>query len=257
MTNDKQVGIVGMIGNTFGRWKVIEEIKVNQNSSAIYKYYNCKCECGTIKPVRSVNLKNGRSSQCSECSKKERYINTEEMIGKIYGKWLVKQVVIYVPREERKIFCREFKIVGNERIYKDEELLLHISASKKPTARYVLCQCECGRELKIAASRLKLGRTRQCNRCNITKHGMNNEPTYITWRSMKSRCNSETNSNYKYYGARGIKICDRWHTFSGFLLDMGFRPEGKQLDRIDNNGNYEKENCRWVTPKENSNNRKR
>lgn len=75
---------------------------------------------------------------------------------------------------------------------------------------------------------------------------------YASWKGMLERCLVKTNISYKNYGARGIKVCRRWgESFLNFLQDMGPRPEGCQLDRIDNNGNYEPENCQWISQKEN------
>lgn len=82
-------------------------------------------------------------------------------------------------------------------------------------------------------------------------------PTYYSWISMKGRCNYKNGPDYKRYGGRGIKICKEWEKdFLRFLKDMGERPEGTSLDRIDNDGNYNKKNCRWATVKEQSNNRR-
>ena len=72
---------------------------------------------------------------------------------------------------------------------------------------------------------------------------------------MKARCSNKKSTHYDRYGGRGITVCARWKRFENFYKDMGERPEGLTLDRIDNNGNYEKSNCRWVTHKENCNNR--
>lgn len=94
-----------------------------------------------------------------------------------------------------------------------------------------------------------------------TKHGhsVGEKPstTYNSWAAMKQRCYDPKRSNYAYYGGRGIKVCDQWiNSFDQFLADMGERPEGKTLDRIDVNGNYEPSNCRWVTAKEQTSNRR-
>jgi len=80
-------------------------------------------------------------------------------------------------------------------------------------------------------------------------------PTYISWEGMKNRCDCPTAGNYKYYGAQGISYDPRWADFFVFLSDMGERPEGTSLDRIDFNADYSKENCRWVSAKEQCNNR--
>jgi len=88
-------------------------------------------------------------------------------------------------------------------------------------------------------------------------HGMFGTATYRAWNDMKKRCLNKTNKSYKYYGGRGITICERWLTFENFLADMGVRPAGLSLDRIDNNGNYEPGNCRWTTHQQQMVNRRK
>jgi len=83
-------------------------------------------------------------------------------------------------------------------------------------------------------------------------------PTYYSWLNMKSRCYCSSSRGYYNYGARGIKVCDRWlHNFSTFLADMGERPEGRSLDRIDGSKDYTPENCRWATRVEQNRNSNR
>jgi len=84
------------------------------------------------------------------------------------------------------------------------------------------------------------------------KHGMSRAPIYRVWAAMITRCSDPKYKKYKYYGGRGITVCDRWLRFENFYEDMGERPSGLQIDRIDNDKGYSPDNCRWVTAKENN-----
>lgn len=88
-------------------------------------------------------------------------------------------------------------------------------------------------------------------------HRMTKTPTYNSWRSMLERCRNPNNSHWHAYGGRGIQVCERWLTFENFWEDMGTRPAGKTIDRIDHAGHYEPDNCRWATAPEQSRNTQR
>lgn len=121
-----------------------------------------------------------------------------------------------------------------------------------------LCECDCGKEHVAAYFRMKSGHTKSCGcikRGNVT-HGMSDSKTYNSWLGMKQRCNYKGHAEYNRYGGRGIIVCDRWDSFENFLADMGERPDGTSIDRIDSNGNYEPSNCKWSTAAEQQRNRR-
>jgi hypothetical protein len=121
-----------------------------------------------------------------------------------------------------------------------------------------VCKCSCGARGTVAQYALTSGRAVRCQTCGRKTHGHTGSPTYASWASMKSRCHNPGTTGYRDYGGRGIKVCSRWqNSFANFLADMGERPEGKSLDRRDNNGNYEPGNCRWASQTEQNQNKRR
>lgn len=119
------------------------------------------------------------------------------------------------------------------------------------------CDCDCGNTCIVKGSHLK-EKQKACRKCAGITHGHKRggkmSGTYKTWSDMIQRCNNANNTGYRNYGGRGIKVCERWHTFENFLADMGLRPLGKSLDRINVNGNYTPTNCRWATRQEQAEN---
>lgn len=132
------------------------------------------------------------------------------------------------------------------------------------------CQCDCGEWGWFRVGHLVNGYTKSCgcfqrelalsHLSHKPKHGhaRNRTPTYVTWDGMIQRCtNPNERVRYSYYGGRGVRVCDRWMKFENFLADMGERPKGLTLDRIDGNRGYEPSNCRWATRSEQSRNQRR
>lgn len=122
-----------------------------------------------------------------------------------------------------------------------------------------VCQCSCGEVVEVKSPNLIRGGTRSCGcvrRTGTPKHGMSETPEYRTWHSMINRCKYKSVNSYPSYGGRGITVCDRWHSFDNFYADMGTRPEGTTLDRIDSDGHYTPDNCRWATTKEQGRNKR-
>ena len=131
---------------------------------------------------------------------------------------------------------------------------------RKNNTYMVLAKCSCGTVKAQQYYQLKsdVSKSCGCQKINyMTSHGMSRTQIYSIWRGMVERCSdTKHKSNRKNYFNKGIRVCDEWHYFENFYKDMGDKPfHNAQIDRIDNNGDYCKENCRWVTPEFNNRNK--
>lgn len=130
------------------------------------------------------------------------------------------------------------------------------------------CECSCGNSVLVRTDSLTRGLTKSCGclhrelssvhaKLNNVRHGMSGCREHSIWASMRQRCSNPKDSDYPNYGGRGILVDPRWDNFEIFYADMGEKPEGLSLDRIDNDGPYSKENCRWATPVQQRHNQRR
>lgn len=211
------------VDNRYGKWTVLKEVGTAKPG----RHFECLCDCGTVSVIPATTLRAGRSTQCLSCMYRERD-DPYQWIGKDIGQW----TVVSVTSVKRRFW-------------------------------HVMARCSCGVEKEQCLSDLKKGRSQRCSTCsnrlkaaNNVTHGMNRSPIYKVWHSMRQRCHNPKASSYKWYGSRGIKVCERWHIFENFLADMGERPDGMTIDRINNAGDYEPGNCRWVSHFVNCQNRR-
>lgn len=140
----------------------------------------------------------------------------------------------------------------------------HVGFDKKHSALWS-CQCSCGKSCIISSDNLRSGNTKSCGCIRNERigtlnksHGLSQHPLHRTWSHIKDRCNNPNDKKYDSYGGRGIKMCDEWNDFQRFYdwsMENGWE-QGLTIDRINVNGNYEPDNCRWVTMKVQQNNRR-
>ena len=203
----------GWEGRVFGNYVVTRKAGLDRSGKNLY--LECKCKCGSTRRVPASALKTGQAKSCG-CLK------VVPMVGKRFGAMVVES----------------FSGTENKR-------------------RMFRCRCDCGKDAVVRGSDLRRGLQVSCGcvkRKNTvernTKHGAVGTPAYRTWAAMRQRCSDPKNISFKWYGAKGVTICERWQDFAAFLADMGERPKGTTIDRIDAFGNYEPGNCRWATPKQ-------
>lgn len=226
-----------LTGQRFGKLVVIGrgEDKVRKDGRTRPKW-RCKCDCGNEKEVFGDNLVNGNTRSCGCLANDNKELN---FIGKKFGRLTV------ISRVEN-----------------------YIDKNGKPHSAWK-CKCECGNDVFIRGTYLKNGSVKSCGCLNkdklremLTIHGESKARLYKIWVGIKERCFNENDSCYKNYGGRGITMCDEWKNnymlFRNWSYANGYcediNKESYSIDRIDNNGNYCPDNCRWVGIKIQQNN---
>lgn len=158
-------------------------------------------------------------------------------------------------------FLRKSKIKIGDRF--GRLIVREFAGQNKHSQSLWFCKCDCGNMKIIMGGGLRNGHTKSCGclqrqrtKESRTTHGMSLTSEHAIWKSMFQRCTNPNNKAYKYYGGHGIKICKSWRSFSNFFEDMGEKPKGLTLERINNNGNYELSNCKWATRTEQMHNQR-
>ena len=226
-------------GATFGNWTVLG--LSHRDPKYGRSYYLCRCKCGEERAVNLGDLNRGTHKSCG-CHRRERMAALNATSAGAPAKNLAGSK-----------FGR-LTVTGWERARAG----LYLWA----------CSCDCGRRCKVRTAALKNGNTRSCGclsadttAARATTHGHakrgRKTRTYRIWMGMVNRCGNPNNSGYRYYGALGVVVCERWKSYENFLADMGEIPAPLSIDRIDPFGNYEPGNCRLATYSEQARNKRR
>lgn len=213
-------------GKTFGRLKVLALSHMDKTA-----YWHCLCECGSSKVVAGVKLSSGETRSCG-CLQKEltSAASRKDLTGKVFGR---------------------LTVLGYHHTDK---------------IAYWSCMCSCGKETVVRGTSLRNGDTQSCgcyhsdaSSSRNSTHRLTSHTLHNIWAGMKQRCFDVNSKNYKWWGGRGISVCDEWLDFVPFYewaVSNGYE-SGLSIDRINNDGNYEPSNCRFTTRKVQGNNTRR